>query len=71
MAIDDRCKLFVAGLPDSISEAVLRQLFEADADFIIDGESYRPRLKPKLDPEQPPPSAPAAKQKLHPRARRR
>src|SRR5882724_11169896 len=37
-------------------------------DFIIDGESYRPRLKPMLDPEQPPPSAPAAKQKLHPRA---
>jgi DNA replication protein DnaC len=40
-------------------------------DFVIDGESYRPRLKPKLDPERPPPPAPIAKQKLHPRARRR
>ena len=40
-------------------------------DFVIDGESYRPRLKPKLDPEKPPPSTPVPKQKLHPRARRR
>lgn len=40
-------------------------------DFIIEGESYRPRLKPKLDPDRPPPAAPAPKVKLHPRARRR
>jgi DNA replication protein DnaC len=40
-------------------------------DFVIEGESYRPRLKPKLDPEKPPPSAPAPKVKLHPRSRRR
>lgn len=36
MAIDDRCKLFVAGLPDSISEAVLRQLFEATGGTVVD-----------------------------------
>jgi DNA replication protein DnaC len=40
-------------------------------DFVIEGESYRPRLKPKLDPDAAPPPAPAPKQKLHPRARRR
>ena len=40
-------------------------------DLVIEGESYRPRLKPKLDPDSPPPPAPATKPKLHPRARRR
>jgi nucleolin len=36
MAIDDRCKLFVAGLPDSITEAVLRQLFEATGGTVVE-----------------------------------
>lgn len=27
-------------------------------EIVVDGESYRPRLKPRLDPEQPPPAAP-------------
>lgn len=36
MAIDDRCKLFVAGLPDSISEQVLRQLFEAVGGSVVE-----------------------------------
>ena len=40
-------------------------------DFVIEGESYRPRLKPKLDPEAAPPPPPAQKPKLHPRSRRR
>jgi DNA replication protein DnaC len=42
-------------------------------DFVIEGESYRSRLKPKLDAADPPPSAPANKAKVHPRtvARRR
>jgi len=40
-------------------------------DFVIEGESYRPRLKPKLDPDAAPPPAPAPKQKIHPRSRRR
>jgi len=39
-------------------------------DFVIQGESYRPRLKPKLDPDAAPPPAPALKQKVHPRSRR-
>lgn len=40
-------------------------------DFIIEGESYRPRQKPKLNPADPPPAAPTAKAPRHPRARRR
>jgi DNA replication protein DnaC len=40
-------------------------------DFVIEGESYRPRLKPKLDAADPPPAEPALKTRLHPRARAR
>jgi nucleolin len=43
MAIDDRCKLFVAGLPDSITEAVLRQLFEATGGNVVDVSVPRDR----------------------------
>lgn len=40
-------------------------------DFVMDGESYRPRLKPKLDDTNtsPPPAAP--KPRVHPRSRQR
>jgi DNA replication protein DnaC len=40
-------------------------------DFIMDGESYRPRLKPKLAADDPPPRSPAFKPPRHPRSRRR
>lgn len=39
-------------------------------DFVIEGESYRPRLKPKLDDKDPPPTSPAPKLRTNPRARR-
>lgn len=41
-------------------------------DFVIEGESYRSRLKPMVDASTPPaPETPAMKAKLHPRARSR
>jgi hypothetical protein len=40
-------------------------------DLVIDGESYRPRLKPAVEKEVPAPSAPVTKQQHHPRRRRR
>ncbi len=40
-------------------------------DFVIEGESYRSRLKPKLDAGDPPPDSPAAKRAPTPRARTR
>jgi DNA replication protein DnaC len=40
-------------------------------DFVIEGESYRPRLKPTIDASVSPPEAPAMKPKLHPRAKSR
>ncbi|WP_394836623.1 ATP-binding protein [Pendulispora rubella] len=40
-------------------------------DFVIEGESYRARLKPTIDASAPAPDAPAMKQKIHPRSRTR
>ncbi len=40
-------------------------------DFVVEGESYRSRLKPTIDANDPPPASPAMKPKLHPRARAR
>jgi DNA replication protein DnaC len=40
-------------------------------DFVIEGESYRSRLKPKLDTADPPPPTPSPKPKVHPRSRAR
>jgi DNA replication protein DnaC len=39
-------------------------------DLVVDGESYRPRLKPHVDQETHPPSAPVEKRQGAPRARR-
>jgi DNA replication protein DnaC len=40
-------------------------------DLVIEGESYRPKLKPKLDTVNMPPPAPVPKIKLSPRSRAR
>lgn len=40
-------------------------------DLVIEGESYRPRLKPRLDDKDPPPKAPSPKPQRHPRSRNR
>lgn len=40
-------------------------------DFVIEGESYRPRQKPKLDEHAPSPQPARNKPAVHPRSRRR
>lgn len=40
-------------------------------DFVIEGESYRARLKPTIETSGPPPEMPSMKPKVHPRARSR
>jgi DNA replication protein DnaC len=40
-------------------------------DFVIEGESYRPRQKPKLDTADPPPPTPSSKVHRHPRSKKR
>jgi DNA replication protein DnaC len=52
-----------------LAQSAVDRFKNAAYDFVIEGESYRPRLKPKLDDADPPPSAPAEKTRLHPRAR--
>jgi DNA replication protein DnaC len=54
-----------------LAQSAVDRFKNAAYDFVIEGESYRPRLKPKLDDADPPPNAPALKQRLHPRARAR
>ncbi len=40
-------------------------------DMVMEGESYRPRLKPKINPDDPPPAEPVRKPQINPRARSR
>lgn len=54
-----------------LAQSAVDRFKNAAYDFIIDGESYRPRQKPMLDASDPPPQAPATKQHLHPRSKAR
>jgi DNA replication protein DnaC len=54
-----------------LAQSAVDRFKNAAYDFVIEGESYRPRLKPKLDDADPPPASPAEKARLHPRARAR
>jgi GNAT superfamily N-acetyltransferase len=54
-----------------LAQSAVDRFKNAAYDFVIEGESYRPRLKPTLDAADPPPAAPATKTRPHPRSRRR
>lgn len=54
-----------------LAQSAVDRFKNAAYDFVIEGESYRPRLKPRLDAADPPPPTPANKTRPHPRARRR
>ena len=54
-----------------LAQSAVDRFKNAAFDFVIEGESYRPRLKPKLESADPPPASPVPKQRVHPRSRRR
>lgn len=54
-----------------LAQSAVDRFKNAAYDFVMEGESYRPRLKPKLDAADPPPPKPSPKPKLHPRSRAR
>lgn len=54
-----------------LAQSAVDRVRNAAFDFVIEGESYRPKLKPQLDPADPPPPTAAPKPKRHPRSRRR
>ncbi len=54
-----------------LAQSAVDRFKNAAYDFVIEGESYRARLKPTIEASGPPPEAPAMKQKIHPRARSR
>lgn len=54
-----------------LAQSAVDRFKNAAYDFVMEGESYRPRLKPKLEAADPPPSSPTPKPRVHPRARRR
>lgn len=54
-----------------LAQSIVDRFKNAAYDFVIEGESYRPRLKPVLDTANPPPASPVMKPRVNPRARRR
>jgi DNA replication protein DnaC len=53
-----------------LAQSAVDRFKNAAYDFVMEGESYRPRLKPKLDAEAPLPPPPAQKPRGGPRRRR-
>lgn len=53
-----------------LAQSAVDRFKNAAYDFVMEGESYRPRLKPKLDADAPAPPAPSQKPRVNPRRRR-
>ncbi len=53
-----------------LAQSAVDRFKNAAYDFVMEGESYRPRLKPTLDAERLPPTSPAQKPRARPRRRR-
>jgi len=59
---------WIAAFDDALLAQSAVDRFKNNAfDLVIEGESYRPRLKPQLDAKNPPPSAPVPKIPTPPR----
>ena len=54
-----------------LAQSAVDRFKNAAFDFVIEGESYRPRLKPRLGEDTPPPSPARDKAPVNPRSRRR
>jgi DNA replication protein DnaC len=54
-----------------LAQSAVDRFKNAAYDFIVEGESYRSRLKPTVDGASAPPETPAMKQRVHPRSRAR
>lgn len=54
-----------------LAQSAVDRFKNAAFDFVIEGESYRPRLKPRLGEDTPPPTPARDKAPVNPRSRRR
>lgn len=54
-----------------LAQSAIDRFQNAAYDLVIEGESYRPRLKPTIDKAGPPPERPIEKRQVHPRQKRR
>ena len=61
---------WIATFDDALlAQSAVDRLKNNAFDLVVDGESYRSRLKPSIDSLSPPPSAPVKKVPVHPRTK--